>query len=141
MKILPRQFNKFQMKRILSIILVAFAIIACDQTDDNTTSFSEENIENTRWKGVWKRTEGSMVKEQADVTLKFITSGNGTFSQKRSATTSKQTYDMKYEISGKNITFDCPVIDGTWEVTGYTETAMTLTLLPSKNGLLILVKE
>ena len=129
------------MKRILSIILATFAIIACDPAEENATSFSEENIENTRWKGVWKRTEGSMVKEQADVTLKFISSGTGSFSQKRSATTSKQTYDMKYEISGKNITFDCPVIDGTWEVTGYTETAMTLTLLPNRNGLLILVKE
>ena len=129
------------MKRILSIILATFAIIACDPAEENTTSFSEENIENTRWKGVWKRTEGSMVKEQADVTLKFFSSGTGSFSQKRSSTTSKQTYDMKYEISGKNITFDCPVIDGTWEVTGYTETAMTLTLLPNRNGLLILVKE
>ncbi len=129
------------MKRILSIILATFAIIACDPAEENTTSFSEENIENTRWKGVWKRTEGSMVKEQADVTLKFISSGTGSFSQKSSSTASKQTYDMKYEISGKNITFDCPVIDGTWEVTGYTETAMTLTLLPNRNGLLILVKE
>ena len=129
------------MKRILSIILATFAIIACDPAEENTTSFSEENIENTRWKGVWKRTEGSMVKEQADVTLKFFSSGTGSFSQKRSSTASKQTYEMKYEISGKNITFDCPVIDGTWEVTGYTETAMTLTLLPNRNGLLILVKE
>ena len=129
------------MKRILSIILATFAIIACDPAEENTTSFSEENIENTRWKGVWKRTEGSMVKEQADVTLKFIGSGTGTFSQKRSSTTSKQNYDMKYEISGKTITFDCPVIDGTWEVSGYTENTMTLTLLPGKNGLMILVKE
>lgn len=48
---------------------------------------------------------------------------------------------MKYEISGKTITFDCPVIDGTWEVSGYTENTMTLTLLPGKNGLMILVKE
>ena len=74
-------------------------------------------------------------------TLKFIGSGTGTFSQKRSSTTSKQNYDMKYEISGKTITFDCPVIDGTWEVSGYTENTMTLTLLPGKNGLMILVKE
>lgn len=129
------------MKRILSIILAAFAIISCDPADKDTISFNEENIENTRWKGVWKRTEGSMVKEQADVTLKFIGSGTGTFSQKRSSTTSKQNYDMKYEISGKTITFDCPVIDGTWEVSGYTENTMTLTLLPGKNGLMILVKE
>lgn len=129
------------MKRILSIILAAFAIISCDPADKDTISFNEENIENTRWKGVWKRTEGQMVKEQADVTLKFIGSGTGTFSQKRSSTTSKQNYDMKYEISGKTITFDCPVIDGTWEVSGYTENTMTLTLLPGKNGLMILVKE
>ena len=78
------------MKRILSIILAAFAIISCDPADKDTISFNEENIENTRWKGVWKRTEGAMVKEQADVTLKFIGSGTGTFSQKRSSTTSKQ---------------------------------------------------
>jgi len=129
------------MKRILSIILAAFAIISCDPANKDTISFNEENIENTRWKGVWKRTEGQMVKEQADVTLKFIGSGTGTFSQKRSSTTSKQNYDMKYEISGKTITFDCPVIDGTWEVSGYTENTMTLTLLPGKNGLMILVKE
>lgn len=129
------------MKRILSIILAAFAIISCDPADKDTISFNEENIENTRWKGVWKRTEGQMVKEQADVTLKFIGSGTGSFSQKRSSTTSKQNYDMKYEISGKTITFDCPVIDGTWEVSGYTENTMTLTLLPGKNGLMILVKE
>ena len=129
------------MKRILSIILAAFAIISCDPADKDTISFNEENIENTRWKGVWKRTEGQMVKEQADVTLKFIGSGTGTFSQKRSSTTSKQNYDMKYGISGKTITFDCPVIDGTWEVSGYTENTMTLTLLPGKNGLMILVKE
>ena len=129
------------MKRILSIILAAFAIISGDPANKDTISFNEENIENTRWKGVWKRTEGQMVKEQADVTLKFIGSGTGTFSQKRSSTTSKQNYDMKYEISGKTITFDCPVIDGTWEVSGYTENTMTLTLLPGKNGLMILVKE
>ena len=129
------------MKRILSIILAAFAIISCDPAGKDTISFNEENTENTRWKGVWKRTEGAMVKEQADVTLKFIGSGTGTFSQKRSSTTSKQNYDMKYEISGKTITFDCPVIDGTWEVSGYTENTMTLTLLPGKNGLMILVKE
>ena len=129
------------MKRILSIILATFAIIACDPAEENTTSFNEDNIENTRWKGVWKRAEGSMIKEQADITLKFLTSSTGSFSQKRSSTSPKQTYDMKYEISGKNITFDCPVIDGTWEVSGYTENAMTLTLLPSRNGLMILVKE
>lgn len=129
------------MKRILSIILAAFAIISCDPAEKDTTSFSEENIENTRWKGVWKRTEGSMIKEQADVTLKFFSSGTGTLSQKGSSTISKQTYDLTYRISGKNITFDCPVIDGTWEVSEYTGNAMVLTLLPNKNGLMTLVKE
>ena len=127
------------MKKILTIILAVFALTACDPNENSATEFNAENIVNTKWEGTLKYIEGSAVKSTSDVTLRFDTASAGKFSQKRSGATSKETYDMSYSISGKKITFDCPVISGTWEVTGYTDQTMLLTLLPSKNGIMTLV--
>ena len=127
------------MKKILTIILAVFALTACDPNENSATEFNAENIVNTKWEGTLKYIEGSAVKSTSDVTLRFDTASAGKFSQKRSGATSKESYDMSYSISGKKITFDCPVISGTWEVTGYTDQTMLLTLLPSKNGIMTLV--
>ena len=127
------------MKKILTIILAVFALTACDPNENSATEFNAENIVNTKWEGTLKNIEGSAVKSTSDVTLRFDTASAGKFSQKRSGATSKESYDMSYSISGKKITFDCPVISGTWEVTGYTDQTMLLTLLPSKNGIMTLV--
>lgn len=129
------------MKRILSIILAAFALLSCDPAEKTNDSFSADNILDTRWKGTWRSLQGSIIKEQSEVTLKFTSADKGTFIQKRSSSPSKDSYQMQYAVSGKNITFDCPVINGTWAVSDYTEKTMTLTLLPDKNGIMILVKE
>lgn len=126
------------MKKILTIILAVFALTACDPNENSATEFNAENIVNTKWEGTLKNIEGSAVKSTSDVTLRFDTASAGKFSQKRSGATSKESYDMSYSISGKKITFDCPVISGTWEVTGYTDQTMLLTLLPSKNGIMTL---
>lgn len=127
------------MKKILTIILAVFALTACDPNENSATEFNAENIVNTKWEGTLKNIEGSAVKSTSEVTLRFDTASAGKFSQKRSGATSKESYDMSYSISGKKITFDCPVISGTWEVTGYTDQTMLLTLLPSKNGIMTLV--
>ena len=129
------------MKKILTIILAVFALTACDPNENSATEFNAENIVNTKWEGTLKNIEGSAVKSTSDVTLRFDTASAGKFSQKRSGATSKESYDMSYSISGKKITFDCPVISGTWEVTGYTDQTMLLTLLPSKNGIMTLARK
>lgn len=129
------------MKKFLAIILAAFAFAACDPDEKSATEFKAENIIDTKWNGTLKTVEGSVVKGTSDVTLRFTTAESGKLTQKRSGSGSKESYDLTYNVSGKKITFDCPVISGTWEVTNYAEQAMTLTLLPSKTGIMTLVKE
>lgn len=127
------------MKKILTIILAVFALTACDPNENSATEFSAENLVSTKWEGTLKNIEGSAVKSTSDISLRFDTASAGKFSQKRSGSSSKETYDLSYSVSDKRITFDCPVISGTWEVTGYTDQTMVLTLLPSKNGIMTLV--
>ena len=127
------------MKRILTIILAAVTLAACDPADKQAENeFSAENIVNTKWEGTLKNIEGAAVKSTADVTLRFNSSSVGRFTQKRSGAPTKESYDFTYSISGKKITFDCPAISGTWEVQNYTEQAMILTLLPSKSSIMTL---
>lgn len=127
------------MKRILTIILAAVALVACDPDSNKVENeFNAENIVNTKWEGTLKNIEGSAVKSTADVTLRFDSASAGKFSQKRSGSSSKESYDLSYSVSGKKITFDCPVISGTWEVSNYTDKTMVLTLLPGKNGIMTL---
>lgn len=127
------------MKKILTIILAVFALTACDPNENSATEFNAENLVNTKWEGTLKNIENSAIKGTSDVTLRFDTASAGKFSQKRSGSSSKESYDFSYSVSGKRINFDCPVISGTWEVTGYTDKTMSLTLLPSKNGIMTLV--
>jgi hypothetical protein len=127
------------MKKILTIILAVFALTACDPNENSATEFNAENLVNTKWEGTLKNIENSAVKGTSDVTLRFDTASAGKFSQKRSGSSSNEAYDFSYSVSGKRINFDCPVISGTWEVTGYTDKTMPLALLPSKNGIMTLV--
>ena len=129
------------MKRILTILLAAITLAACDPDKQNSLDFKAENLVQTSWEGSLQTIQGSVVTTTAQVTLKFNTSDSGQMIQKRNSTNSKDRYDMTYSVSGKKITFDCPVISGTWEVTGYMENAMNLTLLPSKKSIMTLVRE
>ncbi|MBQ6879331.1 MAG: hypothetical protein IJN52_03885 [Bacteroidales bacterium] len=129
------------MKRILTILLAAITLAACDPDKQNSLDFKAENLVQTSWEGSLQTIQGSVVTTTAQVTLKFNTSDSGQMIQKRNGTNSKDRYDMTYSVSGKKITFDCPVISGTWEVTGYMENAMNLTLLPSKKSIMTLVRE
>ena len=129
------------MKRFLAIIMAAFAFAACDPDEKSATEFKSENIIDTKWTGTLKTIDGTVVKGTADVTLRFTTENAGKFTQKRSGSGSKDSYDLSYSVSGKKISIDCPVINGTWEVTNYMEQAMTLTLLPSKSSIMTLMKE
>lgn len=129
------------MKRILTIILAAFALAACDPDSKNENSFKAENLINTSWDGTLQIVQGNTVSGSSQVTLHFNTADSGQLIQKRSGVTSKDKYDMTYSVSGKRITFDCPVISGTWEVTGYMDGAMTLSLLPNKKGTMNLVRQ
>lgn len=127
------------MKKFLAIILAAFAFTACDPENTSTTEFNAENLISTKWDGTLKNVEGSAVKSTSEVTLRFDSSSTGKFTQKRQGSTSKESYDLTYSVSGKKISFDCPVISGTWEVSNYTEQTMTLTLQPSNKGIMTLV--
>lgn len=129
------------MKRILTIILAAFALAACDPDSKNDNSFKAENLIQTSWEGSLQIVQGSTVSGTSQVTLHFNTADSGQMIQKRSGATSKDKYDMTYSVSGKKITFDCPVISGTWEVTGYIDGAMTLSLLPNKKSIMNLARQ
>ena len=127
------------MKRILTIILAAVALAACDPSEKkNENEFNAENIVETKWEGTLKNVEGSAVKNTSNVTLTFDSASVGKFTQKRSGAPTKESYDFTYSISGKKITFDCPEISGTWEVSNYTDQVMILTILPSKSSVMTL---
>jgi hypothetical protein len=126
------------MKRFLAIIMAALAFAACDPDDKSATEFNAENIIDTKWEGTLKNVEGSAVKNTANVTLTFDSASAGKFTQKRSGAPTKESYDFTYSVSGKKITFDCPEISGTWEVSNYTDQVMILTILPSKSSIMTL---
>lgn len=129
------------MKRILTIILAAFAIAACDPNENKSAEFEADALISTAWKGTLQSIQSGAVSNSAEVTVKFNSADTGQLIQKRSGAPSKDYYDMTYRVSGKKIIFDCPVISGTWEVSGYMEQAMTLTLLPSRNSIMTLVRQ
>ena len=126
------------MKRFLAIIMAALAFAACDPDDKSATEFNAENIIDTKWEGTLKNVEGSAVKNTANVTLTFDSASAGKFTQKRSGAPTKESYDFTYSVSGKKITFECPEISGTWEVSNYTDQVMILTILPSKSSVMTL---
>lgn len=129
------------MKRIFAIIFAVYAFAACAPDNNSTMEFKAESIVDTKWNGSLKIIDGTAVKSNSEVTVRFVTENSGKFTQKRSGSSSKESYDLSYSVSGKTITFDCPVINGTWEVTNYMEQTMTLTLQPSRNSIMTLVKE
>ena len=118
-------------------MLAAFTLAACDP-NEKPVEFTAENLIQTRWEGTLQTTQGNLVTGTSDITLKFDTAYSGHMIQKRSGAAAKDYYDMTYSVSGKKISFDCPVISGTWEVSGYTDSTMLLTLLPTKNSQMIL---
>ena len=127
------------MKRILTIILAAVALAASDPSEKKIENeFNAENIIDTKWEGTLKNVEGSAVKNTANVTLTFDSASAGKFTQKRSGAPTKESFDFTYSVSGKKITFDCPEISGTWEVSNYTDQVMILTILPSKSSVMTL---
>lgn len=128
------------MRKIFAIILAALAFAACDPNEDKGTDFKAENLVATRWEGNLQNVQGGVVSKSSAITLLFNTSDSGQMIQKKSGSTSKDQYDMTYTVSGKKITFDCPIISGTWEVSGYTDQIMSLTLLPSRNSMMTLIK-
>jgi len=126
------------MKKILTIIFAALAFAACNP-DEKTAEFKADVLPGTKWEGTYQSMQGNVVTGTSTVTLKFNDGQSGQMIQKRSNSSSKDYYDMSYSVSGKKISIDCPVINGTWEVSGYTDKTMVLTLLPDKNGIMTLV--
>lgn len=129
------------MKRILTIILAAITFAACDPNETKLPSFKAEDLVSTRWEGTLQNIQGGATSGSSAVTLIFNTTDSGQMIQKRSGSPAKDKYDMTYTVSGKKITFDCPIISGTWEATNYNEKGMTLMLLPSRNSLMTLVRQ
>ena len=128
------------MKKIISIIFAEIAIAACEPADSDKSGFKAEDIIQTQWKGIFQNVQGNAVNTTADITLEFGTSGKGRMVQKRKGVASKETYDMAYSISGKKITFDCPVITGAWDVSVFKDDTMVLTLVPSGKSMMTLEK-
>lgn len=126
------------MKKIISIIFAAIALAACEPADSDKTGFKADDIIQTQWKGILQTVQGSAVNTTADITLEFGTSGKGIMVQKRKGIASKESYDMTYTISGKKITFDCPVITGAWEVSVFKDNTMVLTQIPSGKSMMTL---
>ena len=124
------------MKRILTIIFALAALIACNPDDE--TRFDASNLPQTKWEGELKLYEAGRLKNSSSVTLRFDTTSDGKFFQKRSGTSGKDEYDFRYSVAGKKISFDCPVIYGSWSVSDYNSSTMKLTLEPSGNGVMIL---
>ena len=77
--------------------------------------------------------EGKVVKSTSEVTIRFNTASEGQLTHKDKGAAGKETYQMSYSVSGQNISVDCPIINGTWAVSNYTDQSMTLTILPGKN--------
>ena len=129
-----------QVKKIISIIFAAIALAACDPVESDKTDFKADDIIQTQWKGILQTVQGSAVNTTADITLEFGTSGKGLMVQKRKGVASKESYDMAYSISGKKITFDCPVITGAWDVSVFKDNTMVLTQVPSGKSMMTLEK-
>lgn len=74
------------MKRILTILLAAITLAACDPDKQNSLDFKAENLVQTSWEGSLQTIQGSVVTTTAQVTLKFNTSDSGQMIQKRNGT-------------------------------------------------------
>lgn len=110
------------MKRIIGIIILTAAFLAaygCGP-DTSTETLSAENLSGTRWEGTLNGTSGGVTSSSARVTLKFGSTSAGHFIQKRHGALTTESYDFTYSVKGMKITFDCPAIEGIWEVSEYT---------------------
>ena len=125
------------MKRLLTIIFALAALIACNPEEKKDT-FSPSVLPQTKWEGELKQYEGGRLKSSSTVTLRFDTASNGKLFQKRSGNGSKEEYDFSYSANNQMITFDCPVINGSWSVSDYNPSTMKLTLEPTKTGVMVL---
>lgn len=127
------------MKKILTIIMTIVAMMACNPVDD-TITFNPEDLTGTRWEGPLKEVEGKVVKTTSQVTIRFNTISEGQMTNRRNGATGKESYEMSWSSSGQKIVIDCPVINGTWEVSAYTDKTMTLTILPDRNKIINLIR-
>lgn len=125
------------MKRILTIILAIAAFVACNP-DDDKLEFNPSQLPGTKWEGELKLYEGNRLESASTVTLRFDTADSGEFFQKRSGSGNKENYRFSYTAKGNMLSFDCPVISGSWSVSDYNSQTMKLTLEPSKNGVMFL---
>jgi hypothetical protein len=124
------------MKRILTIIFAVMALVACNKKEE--IKFNASILPQTKWEGELKLYDADKLKSSSTVTLRFDTASNGKLFQKRSGAGKKDEYDFSYSAKGQVITFDCPVINGSWSVSDYNTSTMRLTLEPSKTGVMIL---
>ena len=120
------------MKRIFAII-VAMATLAACGPEEAKNLFTADKLPGTNWDGTLKEMEGKVVKSTSEVTIRFNTASEGQLTHKDKGAAGKETYQMSYSVSGQNISVDCPIINGTWAVSNYTDQSMTLTILPGKN--------
>lgn len=127
------------MKRILTIIFAVMALVACKKNDE--IKFNGADLPQTKWEGELKLYDADKLKSSSTVTLRFDTASNGKMFQKRSGAGKKDEYDFSYSAKGQTITFDCPVINGSWSVSDYNTSTMKLTLEPSKSGVMILSRK
>ena len=124
------------MKRILTIILAVAALASCHP--DDKLQFDPTSLPQTKWEGELKFYEADRLKSSSTVTLRFDSASAGEFFQKRNGSGSKENYGFNYSVTENRISFDCPVISGSWSVSEYTANTMKLTLEPGKNGVMLL---
>lgn len=120
------------MKRIFAIIIAMATLAACGP-EEAKNLFTADKLPGTKWDGTLKEMEGKVVKSTSEVTIRFNTASEGQLTHKDKGAAGKETYQMSYSVSGQNISVDCPIINGTWAVSNYTDQSMTLTILPGKN--------
>lgn len=128
------------MKRTLTLIiaLMALVVLSACEPEEKKGNFNPDNLPQTRWEGDLKFYDGGRLKSTSEVTIRFDSLSEGKLFQKRSGSSSKESYDFSYTATGSSITFDCPVINGRWSVSDYNSTTMKLTLEPSRNGVMVL---
>lgn len=120
------------MKRIMTILIALAALTACEKTDTN--DFSETMLPGTRWEGMLTTANGA-TSTSSDVNLTFRNASQGSASVRNFSTQKMETYQMTYSVTGKTITFECPVINGIWNVKEYNSTERTMVLKDRNNTL------
>lgn len=125
------------MKRFFTLIIALVTLAACGP-EENTASFDAEDIIGTKWEGELKFYESGRLKSNSAATIRFDSASAGQFTQKRNGASGKENFDFSYSVKGERITFDCPVINGTWSISNYSASTMVLSLEPSKNGVMTL---